>query len=213
MITICSDDTSIEYINDTVMGLLPYMESDEAFYWESVIDFNYKLQKFKIKRLNLFKMICMCEETSIESMTVNNNYLQGEKEYESLRKVLGQVNFNFKCSNAINLSRDFSNKKYVFLILSNILDYLYECWQKGWTYEQLLDYIKDLEKIMAPQGLILIHYILNYIRSSTGAVKTPIIRGTNISVKDIYWGKIQQISPHPILGRIDGILFTRCKSK
>lgn len=149
-------EMSLDMLTDMIKILLPYMEKEHKFFWNQILDYNYKLQKECNTNFNLINLLCH-HQTCIDYY---NNYLSREN-YDILKSRLSSANVSFKCVNALHLSSEF-NRMYDFILLSNILDYFSVSWGINWTYEKLKDYEKLLENITKNNGVIFLHYMFMY---------------------------------------------------
>lgn len=209
MKAIADKTIGLEYITELIIGLLPYMEEVHAFYWRSVIEFDYKLQKEQGTDLNLFLLLTLGND--LNSMTIYNDYLHDEDSYENLRRRLGGANVSFKCANAIELANDFTNEKYDAILLSNIPNYFAIRWNLGFGIKELQDYEKSLESIMNSDGVIFLNYIFNY-GIGDNAIKSSVIGTSAIRKKDLTNGEeIYGLPSLPNKRVFDGIILKRVR--
>jgi len=158
---ITSEFISLDSVTEVIKGLLPYMEAKHKKFWDEISDYNHKIQKENNNHLNLFSLITMGWSHTLSN---NNNYLVDKGRYNNLRNNLGKANISFTKANALNLDETF-NKKYDFLLLSNILNYFYKIWGYGFDYSVFYNYEKQLEKLMNSDGVIFLNYLYDYYNS------------------------------------------------
>jgi len=199
-----SDDLSKEQLNSIVNDLFPFMEARHQFFWRSVLNYNHQAQKFYNTNLNLLRMLTLDNKF----VPQYNNYLSDEEHYEHLRKKLGNANITFRCVNAKDLSTEFTNK-YDFILLSNILDYIFEYWGWRWNYDQLAKYEKELGNILKPDGIIFLNYVFTYIVGEI--VSDRIFPPSSITVNDLVNEEIYQIPKYNNSHESDGIILSRNK--
>ena len=123
---------------------------------------------------------CMMLFINIQDKKYLNNYLINESEYNKLKNNLCKTNISYKCTNAINLDKEFSNK-YDLILLSNILDYFNNYLGKNWD---LFEYIDKLDKITNKDAIIFVNYIHNYYSKHTTR-NHDLIDGTGINKEDL----------------------------
>lgn len=173
--TLMNKNTSFEEINDILFGLLPYMDNKYRMFWTEILNYNYNIQKNNKTKLNLIEMLFI----NIQDKSYLNNYLIDEKEYNKLKNNLYRTNISYKCTNAINLDKEFTNK-YDLILLSNILDYFNNYLGKNWDLKK---YIDKLDKITNKDAIIFINYIHNYY-SKHITRNNDLIDGTGINLED-----------------------------
>jgi len=151
------EDSNRKNVNELIYDLLPFMETKYKNYWKELIDYNYKEQKLDNTNLNLIKMLF------INTIDVShlNNYLLSENNYNKLKENIIKTNISFKCVDAVNLSSEF-NRKYDFILLSNILDYFYKFYGMNWRIDKLEEYTNELHNLSKDNGTIFVNYIYNY---------------------------------------------------
>ncbi|MBE6156734.1 MAG: hypothetical protein E7161_03200 [Firmicutes bacterium] len=158
MILLRSDNLSQEHINSIISDLLPYMESRHQVFWRTVLNYNKQAQNYYCTNLNLIRMLTLDNKF----IPQYNDYLLDELHYETLRKRLGNANITFKCVNAKDLGREFTSQ-YDLILLSNILDYMFNDWGRHWDYHKLAEYERELGIILKPDGVIFLNYIFTYV--------------------------------------------------
>ena len=198
---------NIEYISDIIIGLLPYMESKHAIFWQTLVDYNNDLQREFQTKLNLLLMLTYEKEVDIFKKALNN-YLKSEEEYEKLRKNLWLANISFKNANAKDLAKEFS-KEYDFILLSNILDNFNGIWGDCWTKDKLEEYIKNLERITKTDGIIFLHYLMFYVIDDK--IKKLPFNDSQVVIKDLSNVEVHQISLKYLPEVKDGIILKRVK--
>ena len=202
-----SDDITIAEISEIVFGLLPFMDRKHAIYWRNIIDFNMHIQRENNTSLNLFRMLNFAN--NFENMDLLNNYLVDEEHYERLRNCLGSANITFKCANAMNLESEF-NSQYDFILLSNILDYFSIRWKFDWDYEKLKKYEESLKKILKPEGIIFLKYIMLH-GITDKMVKTTVIGNHLVTSKDLTDEEIVNLPALPSNKAFSGMVLLRKK--
>jgi len=200
---LCFGDVSIEFYCDLINSLFPYMERRMQIFWQSVLEYNYKIQKNYGTNLNLLKMLCINIE--ILGYKTSNNYLLNRDNYNLLRSRLASANITFKCANAISLPEEFSGK-YDFILLSNILDYVEKYWGGSWEYCTLKSYEEKLQNIVKNDGVIFLQYILYY-----AGLEPELFFGSEISKNDLEDEEIIPLTSE-FLGLPTGIILKRIKS-
>lgn len=205
MAFIGSDMIMLEEITEIIKGLLPYMEADSRGFWQEVTDYNYKVQRTAGTSLNLMQMLCI--NVGGISIHINcNDYLASKENYEALRSRLASANITFKCANAKNLAREFKGK-YDFVLLSNILDYFDRVWGKDWDYVRLNEFVKKLETITNPGGIIFLEYLFDYPHDE----KNPILfADSSTTSRDLCGEEVVRI-PDEYLNMDAGMVLKRVK--
>ena len=69
------------------------------------------------------------------------------------------------------------------MLFSNILDYMNICWNYGWDYSRLQNFLKELVNIANPDCLIFLHYIFNY--KTKTKEKRFIFQGSKLEKNDL----------------------------
>lgn len=208
MIYISSEFATVEYISELIFELLPYMESEHANYWKSIVDYSFKLQKESGTNLNLLRMLTL--NNNITDITNYNCYLLNEEQYELLRKRLMHANINFKQANAVCLSSNFAGK-YDLILLSNILDYFSSHWGYNWKYGQLQDYEKELECLMNPYGVIFLNYIYHYGVNDKIIRRHALIANSSVTQKELVAEEVWRLSTSEKNKCFDGIILKKVK--
>lgn len=144
-------------INELIYDLLPFMDRKYRIYWCEILDYNYKEQKLDNTNLNLIKMLFI---NTIDVSHINN-YLMNEDNYNKLKENIIKTNISFKCVDAVNLSSEF-DKKYDFILLSNILDYFYKFYGMNWRIDKLEKYVDGLHNLTREDATVFVNYIYNY---------------------------------------------------
>lgn len=208
MIYINSEKATIDDISAIILELLPFMDSRHASYWKAVVDYNYKIQKEFGTNLNLFQMITL--DNNFSDITIYNNYLMSEIEYNLLRERLSKSNISFKCCNAYDLKDEF-NGKYDFILLSNILDYFSKIFKLDWGYEQLQEYEKGLMGITQSDGVIFLKYIYHYGFNDRIMRKHSLIGDSSVTIKDLTDEEVCRLRNIPNTKKFDGMILKRVK--
>jgi len=164
------------------------MQDDHHIFWNTVINYNYEIQKFYGNRLNLIRMLCIGFNGGKRQKGYidNNNYLQNEESYNRLRNLLSKANISFTHCKAHRLNDKFS-EKYDVILLSNILDYFSAFFGTKWDYQKLYEFEKILEELAKKDGLIFLHYIW-------GDNPQKIFSGSIVKEEDFRNEKILQVS-------------------
>lgn len=170
--------TSLTELTEIIKDLLPYMEKKYHYFWNYIIDYNYQEQKSSESPLNLFQML----NIRLIFTPTNNNYLSNEVEYNKLKQNLEKARINFKYCHIIDIPYEFK-RKYDYMLFSNILDYMNICWNYGWDYSRLQNFLKELVNIANPDCLIFLHYIFNY--KTKTKEKRFIFQGSKLEKNDL----------------------------
>ena len=143
-------------INEIIFDLLSYMEEPYRTFWQSILEYNWKLQK----ELNIHTnfMYSLNINAGLKTIEAFCPFLTSETDFNKLKFNLNMANLNFKSCNAINLSKEFK-KKYDLILLSNVLDYAYIYWGNNWSIAHLNNYVANLQKMINNDGIIFLHYI------------------------------------------------------
>lgn len=203
-----SEYATIDGISTLILELLPYMDSVHASYWKSIVDYNYQMQKEFGTDLNLFQMITL--DNNLPDITIYNNYLMSEEEYNLLRERLGKANISFKCCNAYDLKDEFEGK-YDFVLLSNILDYFSKIFKFNWNYQQLQEYEKGLMGLMKSDGVIFLKYIYHYGFNDRIMRKYSLIGDSSVTIKDLIDEEVCRLRNIPNTKKFDGMILKRVK--
>lgn len=185
---ICNDNTSLEYLTELMLDLLPYMDKKYRVFWREIIEYNYKIQKEMGTNLNLFQMLCI-NLGVIDARICYNNYLASRENYEELKRRLMLVNITFRDANAYRLEVEFDST-YDFVLLSNILDYFDKYFGKGWSYDYLKLYEKRISSLVKPEGIIFLHYIFDYNSSDRNG---QLITDSSISQRTLRGEKVIEL--------------------
>ncbi len=145
-------------INEIISDLLLYMDEPYKTFWQTILNYNWQLQK----ELNIHTnfMYGLNVNAGLKIIPQFCPFLTSEEDYNKLKNKLSNVNIQFTYCNGIDLSKTF-NKKYDLILLSNILDYVYTCWGNNWPMQNLNNYIANLQKLLKSSGIIFLHYIFN----------------------------------------------------
>lgn len=207
---ILNPNTSLEELTELVWSLLPFMELKHKIYWESILSFNYQIQKDKKAILNLFHML-LINIHSTHSLLLKNTYLLSEENYNLLRKNLASVQIQFKCCDCLDLQKYFYSY-YDFIFLSNIPDYFFKKFGYYWEYPKLVEAIAYFKKLLLEGGILGFAYLIECY-SLSDAYKTNLILNSNIKKEDLTTEEIllvPHISNNSIAKTIkDGLLLER----
>lgn len=177
-----------------ITDLLPYMDQKYRKYWREVVDFYIRIEKECSFNQNLLELL-QIEELYRNKIREFNTYLQSEENYNQFKANLNQSNIRFEYSNAINLPEKFTGK-YDYLLLSNILDYIYKYWGEDWGKDKLDDYLNALKCILNPNALIYLHYCFRSNFDSTYPINCSKIKYGEFNNSDILYfnGKYDQLN-------------------
>jgi len=164
-IVILTTSYSVDEVTEIIKGLLPYMEENHKIFWEQIINYNYRIQKLRLRKLNLLKMLCLTAEDVLIKNDYNN-YLLNETTYEKLRTNLKLANISFKNCNALYLDKNFENKTYDAILLSNIIDYFYKAYGSLWGIDLFNKYVNKLIKLSNNNALLFLNYMYYYMPNS-----------------------------------------------
>lgn len=159
--------TSPEEIMSIIRDSLPYMYGKYRIYWTEILDFYNKLNKESELLINI---ICILEGEKINADKIKqaNTYLKNELNYNIFKTNLLNSNMSYKFSNMLDLPQNFK-KEYDYILLSNILDYVWLYWGDYWDKNQLDAFTNSLNPILNENGIIFLHYCFfkhNYMRFS-----------------------------------------------
>lgn len=195
----------IDMIHNLIRGLFPYMDDKHMKFWETILDYDYKLQKGAGTRLNTILLLVL--NVNLEKIGLNN-CLSNEENYNLIRSGLGNANITFNCVNAIDLSEKYKGKKYDIIMLSNILDYFHEFLGENWTYTEFKNYRKSLETLGKKDAYIFLHYIICYMRNGE-MYRNSIINKADILVDDLQTEELRMLSHNAFID--NGIILSRVK--
>lgn len=150
---------SSETVHTIILESLPFMEQKYRDFWSQIVDYNHQIQKGQNFKFSLFPMLfncCIPVSFSIQ----NSPYLQDEVSYEQVRSKLLSCNISFQNVNVINLGKNYHHQ-YDFVLLSNILDFMFQYWQK-WGYVELDKYLKSIQHLLTPEGILYLKYVFEY---------------------------------------------------
>lgn len=202
-------ETTPKEIADIIFDLLPLMDKKYRTYWRETIDFCLKKDNHTRYTLNLTRVL-LNERPSIYTAKKLNIYLKNESNYNQFKQKLQHSNISFVRTNVTELPEKFT-KNYDYLLLSNVLDYIYINWGIDWTINDLNIFLKKLEPIMNKNALIFLHYCF-----SSDSLDTPFVYAKeDISFSDF---KADEVLTFPgkygnsnamILKRINQINFSK----
>ena len=203
--------TSPEETYAIIRGLYNYMEQSHKMFWESLINYDFKLRKNSSKSwYNLIELLLM-NDTDIH-IDLYNTYLLNEENYNLLKCRLINANINFKNANAKNINQEFNNK-YDFILLSNILDYFQYIFCDYWTYKNLKKYEEKLNSLTKEGAIIFLKYAFFYKYS--GETEKPnhserLFRYSGFRLTDLEDEEIHEINK-PYSDAKDAIVLKRVK--
>ncbi len=190
-------------VNELISDLLPFMDLKYRVFWQKILNYNHRLQKLLFQNQNLISLLVVENIKDLNTYFKNISYLKNANVYDTLRHQLNDANISFKACNVTKLTEKFAGN-YDLLILSNIMDYLFLNYGLDWTYPKLLQLEQDLEKIMSPEGLILLHYIFSY-----DFVDQKLFGFSHVYAKDLIDEEIKSIANSP--KENPSIILKRCK--
>jgi len=199
-----SPTISLENLTAILLDLLPYMEEKHKIFWNEIINYNYKLQKAFNLNINLMQMLYVNGD-NLEKHICDNTYLLNEGNYNLLRSRLSAANISFKCANAMCLGYEF-DKKYDFILLSNIMDYFDHYWGDGWDCSNLKVYERQLERLSKEDALIFLNYLFDY--SVSYKPDDYIFDGSKITVDDLNDEEVICL-PDNLYTKHDGMILKR----
>lgn len=138
---------------NTYYRLSKDLEFEAKLFWDTL----YSLYKPNEIKERLFFINTLSKEKAIR----NNPYLS-EDNFLTLRKKIEKTNINFINSNLTNLS--LNAKKYDYVLLSNIFDYLFNFFvnTKDVKLEEKLcnyvNYVNKLTNLLTDDGIMFFHY-------------------------------------------------------
>lgn len=141
-------------LNDKVYyKLSKNLSSDAKLFWDSL----YNL----FEPLEIREKLFFQETISNNASLLNNDYLSNEK-YRSIRKNIEKINVNFINENVTKL--DINKKQYDYVLLSNIMDYLFKL-NVLIDEEELIaslyasrNFINNFSKILKDDGIMFFNY-------------------------------------------------------
>ncbi len=168
------ESTNREEVNDIILSLGPFMSKEGKSFWQTIINYNYHIQKEYKTNINLFKML------SYGNLDASNMdkalYLQDEEDYNRLKNNLNKANLSFKAMDACEIGTQIT-KKYNLIMLSNVLDYFFKTYGFNWQVGKLNDYKNEIESLLEYNGTLFLHYIFY-------AYGDKPIMGADISLKE-----------------------------
>lgn len=191
-------DANLEDITETLYDLLPIMDVKYRKFWKKIIDFNYKIQKDKQNKINLFYMLFV-NLNHIDFLINNNNYLSSETNYNILKNNIVKSNITFNNINAIDLSKFYKGNRYDIVLLSNILDYFGKEYRKNkrvFNYKELLKYEDNILSIMNRDGVLFLKYIINFSKSNF--VRSNVFMDSNIKTSEFIRENIYKVPKNNI---------------
>ncbi len=191
--------------------LYPYMEREHQDYWKAIVDYNFKLQKWHFRKINLMQML-LVNTRGLFVNTFKNTYLKNEEEYNKLRNRIGKANITFRQADIFNHDGN-ADKKYDFILLSNILDYAYNILGEGYQYSDLDFFKKKLCSMMSNDGIMCFAYLISCYHD--GKLNDNLFLASNVSLDALGCDELHLI-PHIVNNKVDadvkdGIILVRKK--
>jgi len=153
--------TTLSEITEILQSFLPYMEEKYKTFWQTIIEYNYNMQKNSNHTLNLMHMLSINGNIIDDMDTVSfNPYLTSQENYEKLKSKLKTLKVGFKNIDASKIDKYYQDK-YDIIILSNILDFFEWKWGNNWSYANLESYKKRLFQILNNDGIVFLNYIFS----------------------------------------------------
>ncbi len=152
---------SLETLTKIIEDLMVLMEADYQEFWQAIVKYNYDLQAYKVKPINLMYLLGRLRNsnTSLDFIHLIP-YLNDEVSYEKLQNNLAKAEITFINLDVLNDYQRIKGK-YDLIYLSNILDYAYVTWGNNWDYAKLKEYINNIMAHLNGNGLLLLHYIFS----------------------------------------------------
>ncbi|MCM1052830.1 MAG: DUF3419 family protein [Ruminococcus sp.] len=197
MTKLFSSTTSIDDLSDMINSLMPNMDYIYSLYWQSIISYNYNIQKRKLKKLNLFEMLLTNIQGTLKSI-YKNTYLISEENYNKLRMALGKVNITFRNVDILNVPDVYQSGQYDFVFLSNIADYLYKYFGSNWSYRNLEKFKSKFKDLLAPNGTLALAYLISCYKK--GEFTDNLILNSSIKKEDLTTEEIL-LFPHLVNNR------------
>lgn len=142
-----------------ILDLLPFMDEKYRIFWKEITLFNRSIQRENGTKIRLFDLLFMNECTSY-FMTSSNAYLKNEESYNKFKNLIGKANINYRCLDISNLHESYEGD-YDYILLSNIMDYMYFKFGDFWEYDKLLEFEKPLLDRVRSGGVLFLNYIFN----------------------------------------------------
>lgn len=204
-------NTSLEEITELTSLLLPFMETKHRIFWESILSYNYELQRGKEQVLNLFHMLLINIQNNL-GLTFRNTYLFDSFHYEYVRKRLASTTIRFCQSDCLELHEHLCSS-YDSIFLSNIPDYLSDRLGFLWNYQKLEEVTSYFKKFLNDNGFLAFSYMIQCYSSYSNTFKTNLILNSSVSAKDLTSEEIL-LFPHILNAHIsttvkDGLLLER----
>ena len=179
---ILDDKTNINEINELIYLVMPYMEEKHKNYWKEIIEYNYNMQKNLLKPLNLFHMLLINLQETLQD-TLKNTYLLNEDKYNELRNRLSQVNITFQNYECLELPNKIY-RKYDFIFLSNIADYFYKKFGYFWEYDKLRKVENEFDNLLEEDGILFLAYLYKFCNVKKNSYNSHPIQNSNVSIND-----------------------------
>lgn len=148
---LCNKLTPLTELTDILNDLLPFMDKNYRYFWQSIINYNYQKQKNLTNVTNLFYLITQ-NAYGFKRSTRGNNFLESIDEYNKLKDRILNANINFQNNDLLNITK---NNKYNLILLSNILTYYEKQYKKAFKNEEK-EYILNLGKY---NSIIYLNYL------------------------------------------------------
>lgn len=179
-----SENTSLEELNSLMDKIYNNMEGKYKKYWKDILDYNYKIQKGRKNKINLFRML-LINITTIEEYQKKNNYLTNELCYNKFKNNLQKANIIFKKCECQNLPKEFK-KQYDFIFLSNIPDYFYKNDGFGmyWNENKLKDFKDKFNNLLKKDGTLAFAYVYLFYSEISKRYHTHPIANSKVTKDD-----------------------------
>ena len=197
---------NLERFNEFINDLLPFMDAKYRLYWKEINDYIYKNHEIQTSNLNIFRFLTYNINIARSSFKDCNNYLKDEYSYNAFKSNLSKANINFKLADAYNLGNEF-NRKYDFILLSNILDYADSKWGKFWSYDKLQEFEESLKGLCKPNTIVFLKYIFEYSYTKND----KIIMDSDIRIENLTDESIITLPNYYNFGIEDAMILKRFK--
>lgn len=171
-------------LRQDLLKIKSYLPEDVYFYYESLILFNDDLSIQKNFDFYFNFLYYLFINHSI--LPTCNSYLQNETTYNILKKQLQVVPVHLMFINAIDLPK-ILKKKYDFILLSNVMDYMCEYYEH-FELEEFQKFMQSLYPYLKENGAI-VHYTFD-----VNSVRGGLVDCTHIKKEDLIDGEVVPLS-------------------